>query len=191
MGVLVAGCAWAQAPSPNVQTLTCAEWNVPMVYSTEWGEPDDPGYNRAPAVFGEPRSIPAMQVQLLEADSDKKIDSDAVVFVYSWRWMQPPTPGHPHGAWKETADKVSCRLPYSGTVEAGTHEVRPRGWFAGDSVKKPEFVGVALWVTTDQGLTTVAFKPEDLRRFQDSKMVVRVAPGTKSKVNWQARDRVD
>ncbi len=171
--------------------MTCGEWNEPAAYSPGWKEPDNPGYHRAPAVFGEARTIPALQVQLLEEDSGKKVDSDAVRFVYSWRWMQPPAPAHPHGGWMETADTLSCRISFDGTIEAAAHQVRPRGWYGGDTVKKPEFLGVALLVTTDQGMTTVAFKPEDLRRFRDAKMVVRIGPGTRAKVSWVARDRVD
>jgi hypothetical protein len=147
-------CGQTASPSPiqpGARTMTCGEWNQPTVYSPGGKEPDSPAYHRAPSVFGAPQTFPALQVQLLEEDSGRKVDSDAVQFVYSWRWLQPPTPAHPHGGWVETADTVSCRISFDGTIEAAAHEVRPRGWYDGEPSKKPEFTGVALLVSTDQG----------------------------------------
>ena len=56
-------------------------------------------YRRPPVVFGATRAVPALQIKLLEAETDKRIDSDDLRVVYRWRWFGPPTARHPGGGW--------------------------------------------------------------------------------------------
>ena len=169
-------------------TSTCPLWNEPWIYEHRVDEPDNPLYHHPPMTFGEKRVVPAMQIKLLDAETGRKIDSDDVRVIANWRWFQPPGPKHPRGTWTETGDTLGCRMNSAGEIKTAAHEVRPRGWYDGKYMRRPEFTGIAIAEVNGDGHIKVTLKPEDLKRFQESELVIRVRDGSKAEISWEPKD---
>ncbi len=172
----------------SVGTQTCPLWSEPMTYQPRLDEPDNAMYHKAPAVFGESVAVPEMRIELLDKETGKKIGSDDVRVIYTWRWYEPPDAKHPNGSWTETGDSLACRMDSGGEIRAGAHVVRPRGWYDGEFMRKPEFTGITIVEVNEDGQMKVSLKPGELKRFEDSELVIRVGQGAKGEMSWQAKD---
>jgi hypothetical protein len=100
-------------------------------------------------------------------------------------------PEHVWGAWSDVADQLECKPDANGWFETPAHKVIPRGWHNGKYARfpwprRPSFSGIGITANTGY-FARVALEQNDLHKFENFELVVRVIDGWRTELRWEPK----
>jgi hypothetical protein len=131
-----------------------------------------------PLVWGEPYTVPAIELKVVDDDTGQTLADKKVVVHYSWRWVEFPESSNPESAWSRGGEIVQCVTDEKGAILLPSHKVEPRGWYDGNLLKgrKPNFHGMSVEVYIDTHIIAKDYSVAEIDDLRKEKKVVILFP---------------